>query len=225
MERHSLDIAFILGLFSAIHCVWMCGSIATALSMSLQKEIKKKSLRLLPYILAFNAGRIGTYIICGWISGMFGEILLKHINHEMLHPFVKCVVSLILLGLGLYMLGWFPRLSTIESAGKPLWRLLEPISQRLIPISNPIHALSFGAIWGFMPCGPSYSMLFLASTTSSGINGAMLMLAYGLGTLPALIGAGLFGGWIVKLTRMRYINTIAGILLCIISIFNIMDML
>ena len=70
-----------------------------------------------------------------------------------------------------------------------------------------------GALWGWLPCGLVYSVLLTALASGSAPRGALIMLAFGLGTLPNLLAIGLFWesvkGW-VQSPRVRLIGRAAG---------------
>jgi sulfite exporter TauE/SafE len=122
------------------------------------------------------------------------------------------IVFLTILGMGFYLAGWFPGFAMIENLGKPVWRLVEPIAQRMLPVRLVWQAVAFGAVWGLIPCGLSYSAMIWAASTGSLSEAAFVMLSYGMGTLPSVMTAGLFTGWIVRFTRLRTINYIIGLI-------------
>ena len=71
-----------------------------------------------------------------------------------------------------------------------VWRTLAPLSQK-IPRSGISQALLLGALWGWLPCGLVYSMLLLGVLGGSALHGALLMLVFGLGTLPMMMSSSL----------------------------------
>ena len=123
-----------------------------------------------------------------------------------------------MLGSGLYLAGWFPAFGKIEHLGKPIWKKLEPISQKLIPVKNPIHAYLFGLIWGWLPCGLVYTALIWSSTAGTAQDGALLMLAFGAGTLPTVMITGILTGWFVRLSRTAYIRPLVGLAVIIMAL-------
>ena len=207
-------IAFTLGLLSTAHCIWMCGGIIGTLTLSLQRDIQKKKIRLALFVLAYNFGRVSTYVTVGIIGGLVGSLVAHTVDPASMRSFTRFIVFLTLLGMGLYLAGWFPGFALLERLGKPVWRFVEPISRRLLPVKHVRQAFAFGAVWGLIPCGLSYSVLIWASSTGSAVQAACVMLAYGTGTLPSVMVAGLFTGWIVRFTRLRAMNYIIG-LICI----------
>jgi len=214
--------AFIVGLFSTLHCLGMCGGIIGALTFSLPVEIRNHRWRLFPYISAYNLGRISSYTLVGAIAGGLGENLFDFISPQYGHLILQGIAVAIMLGIGLYLAGWFPRFAEIEKLGQPVWRKLEPVGQKLLPVRTPSHAFLFGLIWGWLPCGLVYSALLWSASTGSASNGALFMLMFGAGTLPAVMTAGIVSGWLIRLTRMPHLRTLVGlsiIALALVSLF------
>ena len=203
--------AFIVGLFSTLHCLGMCGGIIGALTFSLPPEIRNHRWRLLPYISAYNLGRIGSYTLVGAIVGGLGDNLFNFISPNYGHLLLQGIAAIIMVGIGLYLAGWFPRFAEIEKLGQPLWRKLEPLGQKLLPVRSPSHAFLFGVIWGWLPCGLVYSALLWSASTGSATNGALFMLAFGAGTLPTVMTAGIVTGWLIRLTRLPHLKAAVGL--------------
>ena len=163
-----------LGLVSSVHCAGMCGGIVGAFSLG--RVIPIREARPAPRLAAFNAGRIATYAALGAASGMLGAALEAQL---VLYVFANIAVVLA----GLHLLGLGP-LARLEALVAPLWRRL----QALHPFRNPFLA---GLLWGLLPCGLVYGALAAAAFAGSPVAGAAAMLAFGAGTLPLLLAAGL----------------------------------
>ena len=202
--------AFFVGLFSTLHCVGMCGGIIGALTFSLPEHIRNNRLRLIPYVSAYNFGRITSYVIAGALIGGLGD-QISGLAPQYGHFVLQLFASVLMLGIGLYLAGWFPAFTKIEQLGKPIWKKLEPISQKLIPVKSPSHAYLFGLVWGWLPCGLVYTALIWSGTAGTAQDGALLMLAFGAGTLPTVMIAGILTGWFVRLSRSAYIRPIVGL--------------
>ena len=91
---------------------------------------------------------------------------------------------------------------------------------KLIPVKSPLHAVLFGAVWGWLPCGLVYTTLIWASSAGAGMDTALLMLAFGLGTLPTVLTAGIIVGWMARLSMLAKVRKIAGISLIIMAIIS-----
>ena len=213
----TLISAFFVGLFSTVHCIGMCGGIIGALTFSLPQQVRENRGNLIIYVSAYNLGRITSYTLVGALVGGLSHSL-ENIFPTYGHLVLQIFASLLMIGIGLYLAGWFPAFAKIEHLGKPIWRKLEPISQKLIPVKNPIHAYIFGLIWGWLPCGLVYTALLWSVTAGSVTSGALLMLVFGLGTLPAVMIAGILTGWLTRLIRTPYIRPIIGIIIIIAAL-------
>ncbi len=209
--EYSLLAAFGIGLFSSAHCIGMCGGIIGALSFGLPPETRDSRWRLLSYILLYNLGRIAGYMLAGALLAGIGSGLLQSVSPQYGHLILQWVAALVMVAIGLYLAGWFPRLALIESIGRPLWRRLEPVGQRLLPVRSPMQALLFGLVWGWLPCGLVYGALIYSLSAGSVAEGALFMGLFGLGTLPAMATAGLLAGRVTHFAQMPAARRLAGI--------------
>ena len=211
--------AFFVGLFSTVHCLGMCGGIIGALTFSLPEHIRNNRWQLIPYVSAYNIGRITSYSIAGALVGSLGDSILGFLPSYG-HLILQLLASALMVGIGLYLAGWFPAFVKIEHIGKPVWKKLEPISQKLIPVKSPRHAFLFGLVWGWLPCGLVYTALIWSATAGSAKDGALLMLAFGTGTLPAVMIAGILTGWFTRLIRSPYIRPVIGLIIIIVALIT-----
>lgn len=207
-NEFSIIALFVLGLFSAFHCIGMCGGVIGALTFSLDSAIRERKSRLAVYVAAYNLGRLISYSLAGLLVGYIGTTLVGLIGMDTAQGVTRGLSAIMLVAVGLYVAGWFPQMARLDSLGAKLWRKIQPLGQRFIPVKTPIHALGFGMVWGWLPCGLVYTALLLAALGGSAINGGLGMLAFGLGTLPAVMGAGLIAGgfsrWLQK-PRIRQV--------------------
>jgi sulfite exporter TauE/SafE len=202
---------FLIGLASALHCVGMCGGIIGALSLSLPPAVRARRAPLLAYTVTFSLGRILSYALAGALLGGLGGGLFGALSPGFGHALLRGLAALLLIGMGLYLAGWFPKFARLEHLGAPLWRRLEPLGQRLLPVRTPAQALGFGLVWGWLPCGLVYSTLLWSASSGSAGRGALYMLAFGVGTLPAVLATGMLTGWITWLMRQRATRTAIGV--------------
>ena len=211
--------AFFVGLFSTVHCLGMCGGIIGALTFSLPEKIRNNRWHLIPYVSAYNLGRISSYCLVGALAGGLGDNLVA-LSPAYGHLVLQLFASILMIGIGLYLAGWFPAFVKIEHLGKPIWKKLEPISQKLIPVKSPVHAYLFGVVWGWLPCGLVYTALIWSTTAGSAKDGALLMLAFGAGTLPAVMIAGILTGWFTRFIRSPYVRPIVGLTIIIVALIT-----
>jgi len=214
----TLSSAFLLGFFSTLHCVGMCGGIIGALSLSLPTAIRNSKPRLFSFVMAYNLGRIISYSAAGLIAGAVGTGVLQSAGFDQGHAILRLIGITMMVAIGLYLTGWLPQLASIEKIGIPIWKSLEPIGRKLVPVASLPKALAYGLIWGWLPCGLVYFVLIWALTAGDAIHGALTMLAFGLGTLPTLITAGFMTSWITRFAHSRRARQVVGLLIIAMAI-------
>jgi len=213
--------AFIVGLFSTLHCLGMCGGIIGTLTMSLPETVRNNNLRLLSYTSIYNIGRLLSYTLAGAIAGAFGQTVIDYISPRYAHLVLQFFATLVMVGIGIHLAGWFPRFNVIEKIGTPLWRKLEPLTHRLLPVQKPAHAFLFGLIWGWLPCGLVYAALIWSTSSGDTLHGALFMLAFGTGTLVPVMAAGMLTGWMVRLRHMTNIRPIIGSIIIVMALLSL----
>lgn len=129
-------VAFLMGLFSSMHCVGMCGSIIGTLTLSLSPEIRNSKSRLLPMVLNYNLGRITSYTLAGTLAGAIELIIVMGVGEVHAHRVLQLFSSVIMASAGFYIAGWFPRFAYIEKIGVRFWRKIEPFGRKLIPVKK-----------------------------------------------------------------------------------------
>ena len=206
--------ALILGLLGGGHCLGMCGGLMGALTLAIPPEQRARRLRLL---LAYNLGRILSYASAGLLLGLAGWAVASSPAAMLL----RVLAGLLLIAMGLYLAGWWSGLTRIESLGRHLWRHLQPIASRLMPVSSLPRALLLGAIWGWLPCGLVYSTLLWASSQGSPADSALLMLAFGLGTWPVLLATGMAAERLTTLLRRRGVRIAGGLLVILFGLWTL----
>jgi sulfite exporter TauE/SafE len=204
--------AFLVGLLGGVHCVAMCGGIVTTLTLGLAPERRRGVAAQLPFQLAYNLGRIVGYSIVGALMGGLGALLMQSLALQWAQRGLYALAAAFMIALGLYLGGWWRGLAYVERAGAVLWRRLEPLGRRLLPIRSWRQAFAVGLVWAWLPCGLVYSVLILALSAGGPLQGALLMLAFGLGTLPNLLGIGLLAGAAARYAEQDWLRRVAGVL-------------
>lgn len=216
-------IAFITGLVGGIHCIGMCGGIVGMLSLGQQPSVKKPSFFThLPLLLGYNFGRIVGYISAGALIGALGASLLSLAELNQAKQILSIIAAIFMLLLGLYLAGLWNGLTKVEALGANLWKLIEPFSRRFIPVNTVARAIPLGFIWGWLPCGLVYTILIMALSAGSALEGALLMFAFGLGTLPNLLAMGVVATRLVKWTRNSTVRLVAGMLVIAMGILTLL---
>lgn len=210
INYHLVVSAFVIGLLGGVHCIGMCSGIAGVLSMGLDKKASKA--RHLMLQLNYNFGRISSYAIAGFIFGWLGEVAVRSSGSHALHQYLQTFSGVFMILLGFYLSGWWKILVRVEQVGGLLWKRIEPFARTLIPIRSVPQAFLVGMVWGWLPCGLVYSVLTTSLGSGSGYNGAVIMFAFGMGTLPNLIAFGLLAGEIRKFLRRPFVRYAAGLI-------------
>jgi sulfite exporter TauE/SafE len=211
-------VAFVMGLFSSMHCIGMCGSIIGTLTLSLSPDIRNNKMRLLPFVFNYNFGRITSYTIAGGLAGIVGVLMIMPFGELHGHRILQLLSALVMMSAGLYIAGWFPRFAYIEKIGVCFWKKIEPFGRKLIPVKTHTHAYLFGMVWGWLPCGLVYSALALAATAGDVVKSALLMLAFGVGTLPAVMGVGIMTNILTRLSRTQRFKQIIGLFMIALAL-------
>jgi sulfite exporter TauE/SafE len=162
-------------------------------------------------LLAYNAGRVLSYVVAGLVLGAFGVALMNALTPWFGQEWPRMLAGVVMLLIGLNIAGWLPQLALLEHVGQPLWRWLQPLHHRLTPVSSLQRALLYGLVWGWLPCGVVYAMLITAMAQDSALIGGWLMLAFGIGTLPSVIATGLLAGRIQGMVRNPFFRRFAGL--------------
>ncbi len=205
MIEFSLLAALLAGLLGGVHCVGMCGGIVAAFSFRADGSSPPFRLHL-----AYNLGRITSYALFGALAGTLGATL-KLADFLPVQTLLYVLAQSVMILLGLYIAGWSRWVLIFERAGGALWRKVKPLFQRLLPVRSMPQALLAGMAWGWLPCGLVYSVLVSALAAGSAASGAALMLAFGLGTLPNLLGMGLFARQLQPFMQQRWVRRAAGL--------------
>jgi sulfite exporter TauE/SafE len=205
--------ALILGLLGGGHCLGMCGGLMGALTLAIPAEQRGRRLRLL---LGYNLGRILSYATAGLLIGLAGWAVASSPAAMAL----RVVAALLLICMGLYLAGWWSGLTRIEALGRGLWRFIQPLTRRFMPVSSVPRALVLGALWGWLPCGLVYSTLLWAASQGNALDSALLMFAFGLGTWPVLLATGLAAERITTLLRKRGVRIAGGLLVILFGLWT-----
>ena len=199
--------AFLIGLLGGVHCVGMCGGIVGALTLQTPRRRHAWNLHL-----AYSAGRIASYAAAGAVMGMIGGAGLMFNQVLPVQMLLYVLANLVLVSLGLYLAGLGNLLTWLEALGARLWRRVQPYGAKVLPADTAGKAFILGTLWGWLPCGLVYSLLASALLSGGAGSGAAVMLAFGLGTLPNLLLAGMVVKRLRDITSDRRVRLAAGAL-------------
>ena len=208
---------FLVGLLGGTHCVGMCGGIVGALSMGAPARWSM--------LLSYNAGRILSYGAAGAIAGSLGAASLGLEGQVPARLILYFFANLMLVALGFYLLGVTRALAFTERFGQKLWRVLQPLTKRFLPARTISQAFPLGLLWGWLPCGLVYSALASALSAGSAGRGALMMLAFGLGTLPNLLLAGIVLARLNEFVRRPAVRMFSGLLVLSFGVYGLFGLL
>ena len=177
----------LLGLASALHCVGMCGAIASSLMFAFSPGGAAADRGRA--LMAAQAGRVLVYVAAGTAVGAVGSSIYGAFDHAGAHLFLRWAAAVALGWVGLSVAGFAPSLAAFD-------RLAAPIagSLRFSPaghLTSDAGAFASGLMWGFLPCGMVYGALFYAMLSGTALHGGAVMAGFGLGTLPSVTAAAL----------------------------------
>jgi sulfite exporter TauE/SafE len=216
MAEFSIIAVFFVGLLGGVHCFGMCGSIVGILTAQLPKDGARW-----PFHLAYNSGRIASYTLAGLLVGAIGQAGLLLRDVVPVQHLLFALSSLMLIALGLYLAGIWSMVRRIEQVGSVLWQRIQPLTRSLFPITSPARALLLGSLWGWLPCGLVYSVLVTALASGHAQSGAMIMLVFGLGTLPNLLVIGLFWERCRHWVQSPRVRLFAGLIVMAFGIYGL----
>lgn len=234
----SLLAVFLTGLLGGVHCAGMCGGIVSALGMLNQRPVPgslnipvkvvggqapvSEAGSAFAAVAAYNLGRITTYALLGALAGGVGSVAWMMQSMLPVQQTAFFLSNLLVVLMGLYVIG-FKRIGAVaESWGKHLWRYIRPVATARLTGSGFLNSVLAGSLWGLVPCGLVYAVLSAALVSGGWYQGGLLMLAFGLGTLPNLMLLGLSGQWLGRVSRNRWVRLLAGSLIIVLGLRGFM---
>ena len=216
--------AFLVGLLGGVHCVGMCGGIVGALCLGLDggldtnKTAQQNFKKTFPFLLSYNAGRISSYTLAGILMGSIGWLGSHLFTLYSIQQTLEIIAATFMLALGLYIAGWWKGLAKIEHwGGKVIWKRLEPVGRKFMPVRSYPQAFFLGLVWGWLPCGLVYSVVIWTISTQSPLEGGLLMLSFGLGTLPNLLLMGVFASTLTQFIQQPWVKQVAGVMIMLFA--------
>jgi len=211
-----LSAALLAGLLGSAHCLGMCAGISGLFAVNAGVA----SLRTqLPFALTYNIGRVVSYAVLGIIVGAFGSVIIK--ASPALAGSIRMLSGIIIILVGLKVAFDLRLLNVIERMGASLWSRIAPAAKALVPVTSIPKALGLGLLWGWLPCGLVYSVLMIAATSADPVAGASIMIAFGAGTMPAMVLTGLGAAKVSEFLRNRGTRLGLGLLIVAMGLLTI----
>lgn len=216
---------FLVGLLGGVHCVGMCGGIVSALSAQPASQVVAMpgARSVFPLHLAYNVGRISSYVLTGALVGAVGSFGLLLNDMLPVQMTLYVAANLMMIALGLYLTGFTQSLAFTERLGQRLWKCVQPYTRRFLPARSVSQAYPLGLLWGWLPCGMVYGVLTAALLSGSAERGAATMLAFGLGTLPNLLLAGMLLQRLRSIVQAPYVRIASGLLVIGFGVWGLVN--
>lgn len=201
LEGASYLVLFVVGVFTSLHCVGMCGGIMLSQSISTEDKTKFESLKP---ALFYNLGRVVSYTILGGIVGALGSVFSLSLSFK---AGLQVFAGLFMIIMGLNMSGY----SLFRKFNIKLpWSFCSIKKSGKTPFA-------VGLLNGLMPCGPLQTMQLYALGTGSAIGGAASMFVFALGTVPLMLGFGAISGFLSK-DHTKQLVKFGGILVVVLGL-------
>lgn len=212
--------AFVAGLAGSGHCLTMCGGMASLLAA---RQHNARPVRL---AFTYNLGRILSYSIAGAIVGLLGRLLVLGSGMQAVAGHLRLVTGIIIMFAGLTLLFGNRLFKPFEAIGSAFWKRIAPLAVSSLKNEQDgsLGVFWLGMLWGWLPCGMTYAMLATASVTADPLHAAGLMAAFGLGTLPSMLGTGLAGLKLREYLVRNNVRRFAGALMIAIGIWTAQPM-
>lgn len=217
MNESLLSLAFMTGLLGSGHCLGMCGGLVAACALT--------SGRGLPGLFSqmfYHFGRIFTYTTIGVFAGWIGSAICLTDALSSLTRFVLIGSDLFIITVGLSSAGMLPLPNFLDYGPHRAANLFSKFIRKCSIMSPAARALPLGLILGLLPCGYVYTLAITAAQSGSALMGGMIMLAFGLGTAPALMLFGTTTQWFTTRTRLIFLR-LAGVIVVLIGIINLVN--
>lgn len=209
-----LSTAFLAGLLGSGHCFGMCGGIAAGLGAM------SKGRAFVP-ALQFNLARLFSYAVLGLVAAS----VLSGVSGLMpIARWLRLLTAVMILLIGLKFLFNFRGIGFIERGGAGLWKKILPFAMKAGNRQDGIGRLLLGICWGFIPCGLVYTVLMTAASTANALGGAVTMFAFGLGTLPAMLGLTAAAPTLSSFLEDRTVRRVIGFALVVLAVWTVVMM-
>ncbi len=210
--------AFLMGLLGSGHCAGMCGGISGAYSLQIHHKTLLNSALVL---ITYNFGRASSYAVAGAAAGTIGFLIGDLIDIHAWSKVLRVTAGAFILVIGLCLVFRLKLPLVNKHIGQPLWqKVISPLIKYFSSEKNLKNTYIAGLLWGWLPCGLVYSALLLALSSGSTLNGAIVMLCFALGTLPALLLSGVTLARLGSLISRNHMHRAVGVTFLIIGLWT-----
>ena len=188
-------VIFAAGFAGSFHCVGMCGGFACALGHDPRGQAATLGRHLL-----YNSGRLTTYCFLGAVAGALGEVLVLNGLFDAGQRLLAVAAGLLMIAMALQFFGLLQGSHVAVGFGGDT---LAASLRSLLKSQSPAAPVAFGVFNGFLPCPLVYAFAAQAASTAGALPGFLVMLAFGLGTFPAMLMMGGVGRVLAPTWRRR----------------------
>lgn len=200
-SKVSYGMLFVIGIFSSLHCIGMCGGIMLSQSITIKNN---SNLNKFKPSLLYNLGRLTSYTILGGVVGGLGSVFSLSTSTQ---GFISILAGIFMAIMGLNIYGF-----------KALRRFNLSLPWSSCNINNKQRTpFIIGLINGFMPCGPLQAMQLYALATGNILSGALSMFFFALGTIPLMLAFGVISS-LLTTKGTKSLLKISGVIVLILGI-------
>ncbi|MBF0214186.1 MAG: sulfite exporter TauE/SafE family protein [Magnetococcales bacterium] len=211
-------LTFLAALLGSGHCIGMCGGLAasTQLGARIASELPFWHWERIRLPLLYTLGRVGTYMVLGAVSGWLGSMALFLARPTAINGLPHLAVGVVMILMGLDTIGLFSLARGTPEGNDRLTRW----SQSITASRPALRPLGMGILTGLLPCSMHWAFQAKAFATGSAIDGVVLLLAFGLGTVPAMWGFALISSWLDRRARKRILQ-LAGVIIVLMGAMSL----
>ena len=209
-----LGAAFVTGLLGSAHCFGMCGGLSGLFAVNASVASLRPQFTM---AFTYNLGRVLSYAFLGAVVALVGQAFVDSIPR--LAAPVRLASGLLIVIVGLQVAFDWRFLAPVEKAGAKIWNRIAPAARSLLPVTSHPKALGLGLLWGWLPCGLVYSVLLIAATTANPVEGGIVMIAFGVGTMPAMIATGISASKLSQFMSRKRVG--AGLLIVLLGLLTL----
>lgn len=216
MDNIDLWTLFVVAFLGSIgHCVGMCGGFVMAYSAAKIDQNWDKSHQSVAHLF-YNVGRVTSYTIIGALFGLFGKIFSFSMTGK---GILFLIVGVIMVLMGLSLVGKIRFLTSVEcsTSSSGLFRRL---FHKFITSKSLASFFFLGMLNGFIPCGFVYFFAAFAAATASPLWGAVVMLVFGIATMPVLFSLGFFSALMHRVKFRQLALQLSGVLVILYGLYT-----
>jgi sulfite exporter TauE/SafE len=222
VDVSALLTVFLVGLLGSGHCFGMCGGIAAGLgSLPVKDSTRQDAGPGFTSAFLFNLGRILSYACLGLLSAWILVGAGRMLNVPQWSMILRFITALMIFLIGVQFLFNWQTLAIIERGGAKVWKYVLPLAVRASSLPGGSGRLLLGLCWGLLPCGMVYSVLLTASAAGTPVSGALVMFAFGVGTLPSMLGMSLAAPTLAALLSDKWTRKLMGAALIFLAVLSV----